>query len=417
MLLKNVARAIPLILIAALLVTPFSMSTPAPAVAQEEVEVTLWTWTANKEAVYRDWFARYNAEVNPNVTFNINIIPRPNYDQTLAPALIGDEAPDFWEALPLGEVQEFYERGLILDLTPYIDEEWAAALYPSSLDYLTIDGRVLSMSMATNNVQVLYNMDRFEELGLEVPTTMDAFAAAMDAMEEAGYGKATYWASANDHAQTPFFLWGQQLFPEEFEAADRGGEEWNRDIFREILADYREYNDLWVEGVTAFSLDENNALFASGDVSAYMIGNWAVPAILSNEPDFTIGVFPVPALRADNTPAPIGSMAATWVISSDNTDAQNEVLIDFFRWATLNGQPELVSQVGLCPVGPPGESGLEESNYVTRDLCEEQAGSVPRDIFDRAARDAMAAAIQGLLVGQADPEDVLVAADRTRRRR
>ena len=134
----------------------------APIAAQDAIEIDLWTWTANKLDVYEGWIADYTSEFAPNVTFNINLIPRANYDQTLAAALIGNEIPDLWEALPLGEVQTFYDNGLILDLTPFVDEEWSEALYSSSLDYLTINDQILSMSQATNNVQALYNIERFE---------------------------------------------------------------------------------------------------------------------------------------------------------------------------------------------------------------------------------------------------------------
>lgn len=384
----------------------------APVSAQEEITIDLWTWTANKLDVYEGWIEEYTTEFAPNVTININLIPRANYDQTLAAALISGEIPDMWEALPLGEVLNFYENGLIMDLTPHIDDEWRASLYPSTIDYLTINDQILSMSQATNNVQMLYNKDRFEELGIEVPQTMDELQAAIATITEAGYGGATYWASANDHAPTLFFNWGQQLYPEAFAAADMGEADWETEELVGLMEDIASYDDIWVEGVTAATLDESNSLFANGDVSVYMIGNWAVNAILGFEPEFEVGVFPVPAINEDARPAALGSMAGTWVVSSQTP--HQEAILDFIRFTTMNGQDEAVSVVGLCPAGPAGEEALADANYVTSLLCEGQETAVPRDIFDRAARDAMAAVIQGVITGQAQPVDVLRAADRAR---
>ncbi|MBK9123649.1 MAG: extracellular solute-binding protein [Chloroflexi bacterium] len=383
-----------------------------PTGAQDPVTINLWTWTANKLEVYEGWIADYTAEFAPNVTIAINLIPRANYDQTLSAALIGGEIPDIWEALPLGEVKTFYENGLSLDLTPFVDEEWAAALYPSSLDYLTIDGQILSMSQATNNVQALYNKDRFEELGLEVPETMDELVDVVAALREAGYGAAAYWASANDHAPTLFFNWGQQLYPEAFHAADLDEADWQTDELIGLMEQISPYNEIWVEGVTALSLDEMNALFAEGDISIYFIGNWAVNAILGFEPEFEIGVFPVPGIGEGTRPAALGSMAGTWVASASSE--HQDIVVDFIRWVTINGQDEAVKVVGLCPAGPAGEEAFPEANYVTQQLCAGQATAVPRDIFDRAARDAMAQVIQGVITGQAAPADVLRAADRAR---
>jgi len=384
----------------------------APVSAQDEITIDLWTWTANKLEVYEGWIEEYTTEYAPNVTININLIPRANYDQTLAAALISGEIPDMWEALPLGEVLNFYENGLIMDLTPHVDDEWRDSLYPSTIDYLTINDQILSMSQATNNVQMLYNIDRFEELGIEVPETMDELQAAIATITEAGYGGATYWASANDHAPTLFFNWGQQLYPEAFAAADMGEADWETEELTALMEDIASYDDIWVEGVTAATLDESNSLFANGDVSVYAIGNWAVNAILGFEPEFEIGVFPVPAINEDARPAALGSMAGTWVVSSQTP--HQEAILDFIRFTTMNGQDEAVSVVGLCPAGPAGEEALADANYVTHLLCEGQETAVARDIFDRAARDAMAAVIQGVITGQAEPADVLRAADRAR---
>ncbi len=384
----------------------------APLQAQDSIEIDLWTWTANKLEVYEGWVEEFTNNYDQDVTININLIPRANYDQTLSAALISGDIPDIWEALPLGEPLEFYENGLSLDLTPFIDEEWAESLYPSTIDYMTINDQILSISQATNNVQALYNADRFEELGIEEPQTMDEMQAAIETLEEAGYGGATYWAASNDHPPTLFFNWAQQLYPEEFAAANMGEGDWNIPEFVDILDQFASYNDIWIDGVTALSTDEMNSLFANGDTSVYIIGNWVVNAILDFEPEFEIGVFPVPALTEDDRPAAMGSLAGTWVLSA--TSDHQEVILDFVRFTTIEGQDEAVSVVGLCPAGPAGEEALSNANYVTQLLCEGQADSVPRDIFSPAARDALASGIQGILTGRASGEDALRAADRVR---
>jgi len=75
-----------------------------------------------------------------------------------------------------------------------------------------------------------------------------------------------------------------------------------------------------------------------------------------------------------------------------------------------------VRAIGLCPAGPAGEEALVDAHPLAQSLCDNQADSIPRDIFDRAARDAMASAIQGMLNGQATPEDVMNEAQRAKER-
>jgi raffinose/stachyose/melibiose transport system substrate-binding protein len=400
-----------LILSVTLLMPAFGVSQ-----AQEEVTIEMWHFAANKEPVYQQWIAEY-ADVAPNVTIKTNVIPKDAYAQTLAAALIGGEAPALIHGLPLGEPLEFWNNEQIIDLGPYMDEEWQSALYPSSIDYLTIDGMVLSMSFATNNVQVFYNKDRFDELGIQAPIeTMDELRAAVDLLKENGYGGALYWAQALDHAPTLFFDWGQQLYPEQFAAADRGDGSWDIPEFVDLMAEINSYSDIWMDGIASLSLDESVNLFASGEASIYFIGNWAINSIVAAEPAFAIDTFPVPALNENTVPKALGSMAGTWMVSSQVPDAERQAAIDFLRWISLNGQGDLVNAIGLCPAGPAGEEALPDAKVLAQSLCKEQATAIPRDIFDRAARDAMAGAIQGMLNGQASPADVMKAAQQAKER-
>ena len=389
----------------------------APIMAQDEpVTIQMWHFAANKEPVYQQWIEAYK-EVAPNVTIVTNVIPKNSYNQTLAAAMIGGEAPVLIHGLPLGEPLEHYSNGQTLDLTPYLDDEWKAALYPSSLDYLTIDGKVLSMSFATNNAQVLYNADRFEELGIETPiTTMDDLQAAVNQLKDAGYGGALYWAQANDQAPTLFFDWAQQMYPDEFAAADSGDGSWDNPDFVDLMTKINSYSDIWMPGIASLSLDESINLFATGQASVYIIGNWAVNNIVAANPEFNIGVFPVPAINDETKPLALGSMAGTWMVSNQVPEAQQQAAIDFLRWVSLNQQGGLVRAIGLCPAGPTGEEALPDAKPLAQMLCAGQANSVPRDIFDPAARDAMSQAIQGMLNGQATPEQVLQAAQRSKER-
>jgi len=402
-----------------LLVLTFVVALLVPGVSRaqdKEVTLDMWHFAANKEPVYQQWIARYK-EVAPNVTIVTNVIPKDAYNQTLAAALISGEAPALIHGLPLGEPLELWNNGQIIDLAPYVDDEWRAAFYPSSLDYLTIDGHVLSTSNATNNVQVFYNKDRFEELGIEAPLeTMEDVRAAVETLKGAGYGGALYWAQAYDHAPTLFFHWEQQMYPDLFEAADRGDGAWNIPEFVDLMADINSYSDIWMEGVASLSLDESVNLFATGEASIYFIGNWAVNSIVKAEPAFEIDTFPIPALNEQTWPAAMGSMAGTWMVSSQVPQEEQEAAVAFLRWVALNGQGDLVRAIGLCPAGPAGEEALVDAHPLAQSLCDNQADSIPRDIFDRAARDAMASAIQGMLNGQATPEDVMNEAQRAKER-
>ena len=374
------------------------------------VTIDMWHFAANKEPVYQEWIAAYK-EVAPDVTIKTNVIPKNAYNQAIAAAMISGSPPALIHGLPLGEPLELWGLGQIEDLTPFVDKEWRSVLYPSTIDSLTIDGRILSMSYATNNVQVLYNKDAFAKAGIEAPIqTMDDFRAAVKALRGIGYQGALYWAQANDHAPTLFINWAKQMYPKMFAAADRGKGDWRAPEFVALMDEINSYNDVWAKGVASLSLDESIKLFASGKIPMYIIGNWAVNSIAAANPTFEVGTFPIPALNDQTKSAALGSLAGTWMVSSKASDQQKQASIAFLRWVLINQQKSLVRAIGLCPGGPIGESALADAKPVAQQLCSKQAGAISRDMFDRAARDALAGAIQGMINGQATPEQVMKAA-------
>ena len=393
------------------------MTLVASAQAQPRVEIEMWHWAANKEPVYQEIIAAYQAE-NPNVTITTNVVPPGSYWQVLTAAQIGRQAPAILHANPLGEVLEQWDNGQIIDLTPYFDDAWQAAFYDSSISSLTIDGRVLSVSEASNNSQVLYNADRFEELGIEVPfATMEDLRAAVEVLRANGYGGAIYWAQAIDQASSIFINWARQKLPEAFEAADRGDGSWEDPDLVELMRAFASYADVWESGITSMTLDQSVDRFASGDVSLFIIGNWAINSIVAAQPAFEVRTFPVPGIDESVRPAGLGSMAGTWMVSSQANDAEREVAIDFLRFMTMNYQGDFVEAIGLCPAGPAGEAALPRAHPIAQSVCSYQDGAVPRDMFDARVRDAISASIQGMLNNQATPEDVMRNAQRAKTRR
>ncbi|MGD8752925.1 MAG: extracellular solute-binding protein [Anaerolineales bacterium] len=378
-----------------------------PVSEMEEVVLDMWHWAANKEPIYQVAIAEYK-ELHPNVSIQTNVIPTDAWQQTLTAALVGGEAPEILTGVIMGMVLEQWDNDQIVDLTPYIDEEWEAALYPAAWDALTIDGRILSVSFASNNIQCFYNKTRFEELGIETPIeTMDELQEATQVLREAGFGGGLYWASEKQLTHQFFLNAARQMYPEEFDAADRGDGRWDIPEFIEIMEQVHSYSDIWEEGVVSMSLDEAVNSFASGKASFYFIGNWAINSIVANEPDFEIATFPVPALNDQTKPSALYSLAGTWMISNQHPQDIQEIGIDFLRFFALNYQDELMRQIGLCPSGPAGENAFPDAHPLAQELCDDSDKLVARDMFDRIIRDELAIATQGMLTGALTPEEVL----------
>lgn len=379
-----------------------------------EIVIEMWHWAANKEPLYQEAIVEYQ-ELHPNVKIVTNVVPSDTWDQTLSAALIGGEAPALFHGQPKGPVLEQWNNGQIVDMTEYIDDEWREALYPSTWDVLTINDKVLSMSFATNNIQMFYNKSRFEELGIETPIeTMADLRLASEVLRENGYGTGLYWASLLQLTPQFFVDYATQLYPEMLLEADLGDGHWDSEEFVGVMEEVHGFSDIWEEGVVSLSLDESINAFASGDVSFYFIGNWAINSILENEPDFEVSTQPIPALDEDTGYSALGSTAGTWMVSSQKPKEVQEATIEFLRWFALNHQGLIVEAIGLCPAGPVGEQSLDNATNLAKQLCDDADILVSRDLFSRAVQQEMASAFQGMLTGKLTPEEVLQAAQQAK---
>ena len=378
------------------------------SLAQDTVTFELWHFASQRDPVIDEWIEEYKT-VAPDVTINKRLIPHSAFWQNLTAAFVAGEAPALYFGLPFGEPQERFQNGQIVDLTPHLDEAWRQALYESTLEFLTIDGKVLSMSDATNNSQVIYNQAFFEKIGIETPIeTMEALSEAVTALAENGHGGIIYQAFDASHAVSLFVNWAQQLYPDLFQAADLSDGPWDVPEFVEVLQSTHDYNDIWVPGLVSLENAEALNLLARGEVSMYITGNWSLKALSELESPYTFGAFPVPALNDETRPAALASLAGTWMVTTQVPEREQQAAIEFLRWFTINQQASTVSAVGLCPAGPPGEAGLEEVQFeLATALCDDQSTGVRRDLFDIVARDTMAEQIQGMLLERVQPSQVL----------
>ncbi len=375
--------------------------------ANEKVtQIEMWHWAANKEPLYQQAIEEYKL-VKPELTITTKVIPQDSYRQTLISAQIAGTAPAIIHQQPFGPVWEQYKDGLIIDLTPYVDKEWKDAFYGSTWNMLTINDKILSASFATNNIQGFYNKDRFESLGLEIPTTMDELQNVVKVLRENGYGGAMFWFSNLEQTSGLFLGNARQIYPELVKKADQGDGKWDIPEFNNLISKLASYDDIWETGAASLSMDDAISLFAKGDISIYFIGNWAINNMLANKPQFEIGNFLIPAIDERSKPFCLGSLAGTWTVSNGVSKAEQDVAVEFLRWMALNFQEKLVETIGLAPAGPVGEKALPKVNQLAQNLAKTQSGAILRDWFNRPVRDAISSSIQGVLSGAIQPSEVM----------
>ena len=153
---------------------------PQPGAAPaEQVELAFWNMPFVTQEVSPEYVLKWEEDVKaalPNATVDNYYGPGKYQDQRDRFLLQAESGkPDVIEGL-LEDMAAYVQAGLIEPL----DERFAAwedsgMFVESTLEPLRIDGQLYGIPYNTNARAMVYRKDIFEEYGLEVPTTWDAF--------------------------------------------------------------------------------------------------------------------------------------------------------------------------------------------------------------------------------------------------
>lgn len=121
------------------------------------------------------------------------------YANALITRLKGSDAPDIFHitggSASAYSIIPFAEAGYVMDLS---DFDWSDSIVPEAYaNTWWISGILSAVPLQMAPIIVEYNIDRFDELGLEVPTTLDELIACCEKAKEAGQ---PFWVLSGAHA-------------------------------------------------------------------------------------------------------------------------------------------------------------------------------------------------------------------------
>lgn len=295
--------------------------------------------------------------MNPNVTFELEQRPQgAEGDNVVKTRLATGEMNDvFW-----------YNSGSLLQalspsetLVDISDEECVANLQESYLPTVSDDQGTYGVPGETAMAGgILYNKAIYEDLGLEVPTTWEEFAANNEAIKEAGiapvaqtYAGDSTWTSQllvladyyNIQAANPDFAdqyTNNQAKYATTPAALAG--------FERLQQGFED--GWWQEDFGSATYDEGLTLLASGEVAHYPMLTFALPVLAERDPEGgqNIGFFAQPGDSADGNGATIWMPGSLYI---PNTTENVDVAKDFLCFvASIEGTEVLTEAV--APAGP-----------------------------------------------------------------
>ncbi|HZJ08152.1 MAG TPA: extracellular solute-binding protein [Trueperaceae bacterium] len=276
-----------------LLATTLALSLLTAALAQTTLE--FWSWRTEDVEAYEKFIAAFEAD---NTDIQVNFTPYLNteYNTIVATALQGGGGPDIVHLRAYGGIEALAEAGLILRLDDKVPA--LADFAPGILLGATnrADGGVYGVPFALQTVQVLYNVDMFEELGLSEPTTWDEFLAVGDALKESGVYALANGALEPWTLETLFGGVGPAFYggDEYLEAVTGGEADFTDPRFAAALEHMVALQPYLAENYMGVGYTDMQSLFAFEQAGMLIGGSYELGTLAQLHPELTVGSFAVP---------------------------------------------------------------------------------------------------------------------------
>ena len=214
---KKSGKVMPLLL--SLSLSCAMMVTPAVAVQAADADITLDVIICQYGPNTNEWFlgsgmdgssfvAKFE-EANPGIKLNLDVVSWNDVYTEVDTRIANNNAPDI---LNIDVFANYANEGLLLPVSDYCPEDLFEDFFPSFIDQSVIDDTVWAVPDLASARALYYNVDMFEEVGIEPPTTWAELEDACQAIIDFYDGEVYPWGidMTTDEGQAAFayYTWG-----------------------------------------------------------------------------------------------------------------------------------------------------------------------------------------------------------------
>ncbi len=267
------------------------------AVGEETYEIEFFHCKPENFDLYDSLIAKFQ-EQYPNITVTQTCPSDPN--KVFVTRVASNDLPDVAGVTALStQIVEMMDEGIFVALD---DQEFLSRALDSSVeDMRREDGHVYAMPVTTNGFGVYYNKDYFEQVGAEVPTTLEAFVEVCEKLQAAGIQPIVFcdkdstkisqqvdrlYVGSADHA--PWEKYDQVLSGEYSMVND--------EELRATAEAYLKIREYGQADTLATSGDQAISDFAMGNAAMMIDGTWSANAFANQNPDLNYGCFVFPTI-------------------------------------------------------------------------------------------------------------------------
>lgn len=354
----RIKRAVSLLVVLALTVLMFGTM----AVAEDEKVVIDMLWGKAEIITQIEAMIKEYNETFPDVQINDVPVSGQTLLERLTALYASGNAPTFY--ITGQEFQNFQDK--VVDLS---DQPWVSNVMPSTLEYVTRDGKVYGMPLNVEAYALIYNEEvlneavggQFDPGTVKTQADLEALFQKIEAIGKKAISISPLDWSLGAHFTNPLFTTqseeasGRYAFLDSMKAGEVD------------LASNAIFNG-WVDTFDLMMKYNNHASsplspqyedgaleLAMGDVGFWFMGNWAYPQLSEFAPEGTFKFLP---LVLSNDAATYGNSQISvdapsyWVIDgSQSTEAQQQKAKEFLNWlvSSERGQYYYIDQFQFIP--------------------------------------------------------------------
>jgi multiple sugar transport system substrate-binding protein len=314
-------------------------------------------------------------KLHPNITVNYIGVPYEEFDSKLLTMLASGTQPDITTHVQNMGFMDYYAKGLLTDLTPYIQkykfDNKTCGIPDSIMSIYNFDGKQWGIPLNVFTSVLMYNKDLFDKAGVPYPPsdysdtswTFDKMIEVAKRLTSGEGQNKIYglnWAWDGGMAMQDPDYFGASIFPPE--ALKTGRPTGNNLKDAKVINAYQTIADLTFKHgvsptpayVTALAGSDASDPFYSGRIAMEVEGAWGLSGV--NELPFKVGVAAIPAFPNSNSRAVIYTDPYFILKGSKHPDAAFQYLAFL---AESENQIKMVQQSGT----PPSSTAALETYY------------------------------------------------------
>ena len=388
------------------------------AAAQEDKVLKIWHYESPNGAMGIAWQAAMDKfqELHPDVTIEFEARGFEEIRQTAPMILNRDEVPDVMEYNKGNATAGFLsQNGLLTDITDVaIERGWDQILSPGLQTTSRYENGIMGSGPwygVTNYgefVMVYYNVDMFEEYGVEVPTTLEEFENVMQTFVDAGITPLSLGATEYPAQHVFYQLVLSQADREWVDAFQlyQGDVDFHDEAFTfaaEKIVEWTERGFI-SEDSTGIPAEDMGVAFTNGEFPIMVSGSWWYGRFMNEITDFEWSTFLWPGNELH-----AGSGGNLWVVPAN---AKNKELAYEFIDITMSTEIQtLMGNEGGIPVNADldqiEDPKIQELISNFNRIIEADGFAFYPDWPAPGYYDILVSGVQELIAGTMSPEEAL----------